>query len=494
MPREPHRLISTPAAARLRRLGLTLLPLALAACASTPAYQPPAMELPAAFGEAGLWQPANGAGSTPVPDAWWRLFDDPALDALQDQVAVGNQTLQQSLAQYRSAQAALATSRAGLYPTLGLGLDASRSASGRSGTGSGTGSNSGAAATSYSLSGSASWEVDLWGRLAGQVDTAQARLQASRDDLAAAELSVRATLVQTYLSLRTAEAQNALLQDTLAAYQRSLELTRNRYQGGVASAADVAQAQNQLKSTEAQLIESQSSRAQLAHALAVLVGKPPGLFSLAETGALPAPLAPPVQLPSQLLERRPDIAAAERRVAAANAQVGVARTAFFPALTLSAGAGYRGSSLGNLVSAPNLFWSIGPALALTLFDGGQRQAAVASARADLDQASASYRQTVLTALQEVEDNLVIAASLQREDAVQAEALAAARRSLEVNTNQYRAGTVSYLSVVTAQTAVLSAERSLLDVRNRRLVAVGQLLKNIAGRWDLPPPPARPDGA
>jgi len=452
---------------------------ALAACSTAPPYERPAMALPAAFREASMWQPARGP-AVPVPDDWWRLFNDPALDTLQAQVAVGNQTLKASVAQYRAAQAALASSRAGLFPTLGAGLDRTRSSSG---SGSGTNTSAG---TNYSLSGSASWEVDLWGRLSGDVDSAQARLQASRDDLAAAELSVRATLAQTYFSLRAAEAQAALLQDTLAAYQRSLDLTQNRYQGGVASAADVAQAQNQLKSTQAQRIEAQSSRAQLEHALAVLLGRPPGLFSLPPTATLPEAPDAPVQLPSNLLERRPDIAAAERRVAAANAQVGVARAAFFPALTLSASAGYRGSSLANLVSAPNLFWSLGPALALTVFDGGQRQAAVDSARADVDLAAATYRQTVLTALQEVEDNLVIAASLQEETGVQAEALAAARRALEVTTNQYRAGTVSYLNVVTTQTAVLSAERSLIDVRNRRLSAIGQLLKNIAGRWDVPP--------
>ena len=476
----------SPATLWPRRLALSLL-LALGACSSTPPYQRPAMELPASFGEAGVWQPARASSAAAVPDAWWRLFNDPQLDALQAQVAVGNQSLKASVAQYRAAQAALASSRAHLFPTFGVSLDATRSASPRSSSNSSNfNSNSGAAANSFSLTGAASWEVDLWGRLAGAVSASEAQLQASRDDLAAAELSVRATLTQTYFSLRAAEAQAALLQDTLAAYQRSLELTQNRYRAGVASAADVAQAQNQLKSTEAQLIEAQSSRAQLAHALAVLLGRPPGLFSLPRTALLPEAPEAPAQLPSQLLERRPDIAAAERRVAAANAQVGVARAAFFPALSLSASAGTRGSTLGDLVRAPNLFWSIGPSLALAVFDAGQRQAAVASANADVDQATANYRQTVLQALQEVEDNLVIAGSLQQEMGVQAEALAAARRLLEISTNQYRAGTVSFLNVVTAQTAVLSAERSLLDVRNRRLAAVGQLLKNIAGRWDAAP--------
>ncbi|APW36874.1 RND transporter [Rhodoferax koreense] len=476
----------------LKPAGLFVLA-ALSACTSTPPYERPAMAIPAAFREAPLyasWQAANTAAAE-VPDDWWKLFGDPALDALQAQVALGNQSLQSSVAQYRAAQATLASSRGALWPSFGLGLDASRSGSNRNGTGTTTGSTGAGVNNSFSLTGTASWEVDLWGRLSGQVDTAQAQLQASRDDLAAAELSVRATLTQTYFSLRAAEAQSALLQDTLAAYQRSLDLTQNRYQGGVASAADVAQAQNQLKSTQAQRIEAESSRAQLEHALAVLLGRPPGGFSLPRTATLPAAPDAPLQLPAQLLERRPDIAAAERRVAAANAQIGVARTAFFPALTLSASTGYRGSVLADLVRAPNLVWSLGPALALTAFDGGQRQAAVDSARAAFDQATAGYRQAVLTALQEVEDNLVIAASLQDEAGVLSEALVAARRALEVTDNQYRAGTVSYLNVVSAQTAVLSAERSLLDVRNRRLAAIGQLLKNIAGRWDQAPVALRP---
>jgi NodT family efflux transporter outer membrane factor (OMF) lipoprotein len=300
-------------------------------------------------------------------------------------------------------------------------------------------------------------------------------------------LSVQASVVQTYFALRAAEAQERLLGETLAAYQRSWELTQNRYRAGVASSADVAQAQATYLSTQAQRIEAQSSRAQLEHALAALAGQAPAAFSLAPTAGLPAPPPVPAQLPSRLLERRPDIAAAERRVAAANAQVGVARTAFFPALTLSASAGYRGTSWGDLVSAPNLVWSVGPALAATLFDGGARSAAVDAARAALEQAAASYRQTVLVALQEVEDNLVAGAALEREQAVQTEAVAAAQRALGVVNNQYRAGTVAYLNVLSAQAQVLSAQSALIGVRQRRLAAAATLLKNVAGRWEATAP-------
>nr|WP_315234247.1 efflux transporter outer membrane subunit [uncultured Albidiferax sp.] len=443
--------------------------LLLAACSTTPPYQAPSAPATNAFKETGVWQSADPQAAA-VPDDWWLLFNDPVLNDLQTRVG-NNQNLLGSAAQIRIAQAALGSSRAALSPTLGAGLSASRSASPSAG-----------AANSVALTGSASWELDLWGRLSGAVTGDQARVQASQDDLAAARLSLQATLAQTYFSLRAAEAQSALLERSVLAYQRSLELTQNRYQGGVASAGDVAQAQTQLKTTAAQQVDADSSRAQLEHALAVLLGLAPSEFSLARTAALPASPLVPDQLPASLLQRRPDIAAAERRVAAAYAQIGVAKAAFFPALTLSASAGYKGSSLANLISAPNLLWSIGPALALTAFDGGQRQSAVDSARASTDAATASYRQTVLTALQEVEDNLVIAGSLQQEAALQTEALAAANRSLEIVKNQYQSGTVSYLNVVIAQATALSSERSLLDLQNRRLAATNQLLKNIAGRW------------
>ena len=464
----------------------------LAGCSTQSAYQRPALEVPAQFkeatpeaAEAGIWRPADPSRAQ-VPDNWWELFGDEQLNRLQQQAATGNQSIAQAAARLRAAQAAVASSQAGLFPTLGSTAGATRSrsggASGASGTGGNTGS-SGNISTNYSLGLNASWELDLWGRVSGTVSASQASAQASSDDLAAARLSAQASITQTYFSLRAADASVRLLQETLQGYEQSLKLTNNRYRAGVASSADVAQAEAQYKSTQAQLIEAQTSRAQLEHALAALLGLPPAAFSLEAGAELPPPPEVPAMLSSQLLEQRPDIAAAERRVAAANAQVGVARAAFFPALTLSATAGYRGASLSNLVSAPNLFWSLGPSLALALFDGGARTAAVESARASLDLAAATYRQTVLTALQEVEDNLVTASALAREQQVQVEAVAAAQKALDVVNNQYRAGTVAYLNVLSAQTTVLSARRSLIDVRNRRLAAVNTLLKNVAGRWE-----------
>jgi NodT family efflux transporter outer membrane factor (OMF) lipoprotein len=458
----------------------------LAGCSTQSAYQRPALEVPAQFkeatpeaAEAGIWRPAD-TSQAQVPERWWELFGDEQLNRLQQQAATGNQSIAQAAARLRAAQAAVASSQAGLFPTLGSTAGATRS---RSGGASGIGGSTGNTSTNYSLGLNASWELDLWGRVSGTVSASQASAQASSDDLAAARLSAQASITQTYFSLRAADASVRLLQETLQGYEQSLKLTNNRYRAGVASSADVAQAESQYKSTQAQLIESQTSRAQLEHALAALLGLPPATFSLEAGAELPAPPEVPAMLSSQLLEQRPDIAAAERRVAAANAQVGVARAAFFPALTLSATAGYRGASLSNLVSAPNLFWSLGPSLALALFDGGARTAAVESARASLDLAAATYRQTVLTALQEVEDNLVSAAALAREQQVQIEAVAAAQKALDVVNNQYRAGTVAYLNVLSAQTTVLSARRSLIDVRNRRLAAVNTLLKNVAGRWE-----------
>ena len=456
----------------LRLATLLAITLLLAACTTPPLYQRPTMEVPTAFKESGLWRAASPSAAA-VPDDWWLLFNDPVLNDLQNQVIVGNENLKAAAAQVQVARAALGSSRAGLLPAVGASAGGSLSAV----------PGSSATITSYAAAANATWELDLWGRVSGNVSAAQARLQASAADLASARLSVQAILTQTYFSLRAAEAQAALLDRSVTAYLRSLELTQNRYNAGVSSAADVAQAQTQLKSTQAQRVEASSSRAQLEHALATLLGKPAAFLNLARTANLPQAPVIPVQLPASLIERRPDIAAAERRVAAANAQIGVAQSAFFPAVTLSANAGLRGSTLAQLLSAPNLFWSLGPALAATLFDGGARKSAEESARASLDQASANYRQTVLTALQEVEDNLVIAASLEEQLALQTDALTAAQRNLDITNNQYKAGTVSYLNVVTAQATALAAERALLDVRNRQLGAITQLLKNLAGRWD-----------
>jgi NodT family efflux transporter outer membrane factor (OMF) lipoprotein len=462
---------------RIHRIAMFVLPFALlSACAATRTEPPPPVAVPAQFKETGLWQRAAG-GAPAVPDAWWQLFADPVLDDLQRQLVIGNENLRFAVAQVAAARAQLAASRATLAPTLGGNVSVTRSGGASSSSELQRG-----ASNNIAVSASASWEIDLWGRLAQATNAAQASYQASADDLAAARLSAQATLAQTYLALRTAESQQALIERSVVAFQRSLELTQARYQSGVAARSDVLQAQTQLKSAQAQGIEAATQRAQAEHAIAVLLGKPPSALAIARTDALPAAPAVPELLPATLLERRPDIAAAERRVAAAYAQIGVADAAFFPALTLSANAGYRATSFADVFSAPSLFWSLGPALAQALFDGGARRAASDQARANADQATSSYRQTVLVALQEVEDNLVLADRLRAQAALQQEALDSARRNLEITLEQYRAGTVSFLDVAVAQTAALSSERSLLDLRNRELAAINQLLKNIAGRW------------
>ena len=469
----PYRFRPLPPNMALAPLALCLL---LAGCALTPHEPPSPVTPPAAFKEAGPWQLASA--QAPVPDAWWTLFQDPVLNDLQDRLVVGNQNLKSVVAQVSSARAALEASRSAVYPTLSAGLSATRSASPDSTTSISTR----APGNSVSLSATANWELDLWGRLAQASTGAQAQLQASVDDLAAARLSAHATLTQTYFSLRSAEGQYALLERSVQAYQRSMDLTQLRYNAGVVARSDVLQAQTQLKSAQAQMLESSAQRAQLEHAIAVLLGLAPSELTLARSDQLPAPPAVPEFLPATLLERRPDIAAAQRRVAVAYAQIGVTDAAFYPSLNLSATAGYRNSSLANLISAPNLFWSLGSSLAQAIFDGGQRKLASAQARASAEQATSSYRQIVLTALQEVEDNLVLADQLQQEAQLQAEASESAQRALEITLDQYRAGTVGYLNVATAQSAALNSEISLLSVRNRQLAAVNQLLKNIAGRW------------
>ena len=459
------------------------LPLLLAGCALIPPPKPAPFQpvrAPAQFKEDALWRRAAAAASpaTPdssVPEAWWQVFRDPVLNGLQDRLVIGNENIVSALTQVASARATLQAGQAALFPTLSVSAAANRAgAPAASGKERST-------ANSFSLTANAAWEIDLWGRLGLATTLASARLQASQDTVAAVRLSAQATLVQTYLSLRGAEAQAALLERTGAAYQRALEISQARYEAGVVSQSDVLQAQTQLKSVQAQARESSVQRAQLEHAIAVLLGLQPSALTIAATAALPALPAVPMLLPSTLLERRPDIAAAERSVAAAYAQIGIADAAFFPALTLSASAGYRGPALAGLLGAPNLLWSLGPAISEAVFDGGQRQLASAQARASADQAASSYRQTVLTALQEVEDNLVVVDQLDAELQLQLEALQAAQRNLQIVQDQYKAGTVSYLNVVTAQTSALSAEGTLLSLRNRQLAAANLLLKNIGGR-------------
>jgi NodT family efflux transporter outer membrane factor (OMF) lipoprotein len=465
--------------------------LLLSACAVTRVDPPPPVTAPQAFKESAIWQRGRVDNAAQTQTDWWQVFHDPVLNDLMGKLVVGNENLKSLAAQVASAKAALEASRRALWPTLSVGPSLTRSH-----TGSGDALYSSPylqqTSNSVALSANASWEVDLWGRLSEASRQAQAGYQASKEDLAAARLSAQATLVQTYLSMRTAEAQIALLTRSLVAYEKSQALTQARYASGVAARSDVLQATGQGKSTEAPVAESRAQRGQQEHALAVLIGAPPYALNL-ETGAGTLPSVPvvPAMLPSQLLERRPDIAAARHRVEAAYAQIGVADAAYFPALTLTASGGYRNQSMAGLISAPNLFWSIGPSLTEMILDGGQRMLASAQARASAEQATSTYRQTVLTALQEVEDNLVLADQLQQEGQALDEALVLSRRNLDIVMAQYQSGTVSYLNVVVAQTSALSSESNLLQVRNRQLAAASTLLKNLAGDWRTPAPSSAP---
>ncbi|MDR3371333.1 efflux transporter outer membrane subunit [Rhodoferax sp.] len=452
-----------------------LLPILLAACATQSPKPPAAFAAPMQFKESGIWKRADSLpGTVEVSESWWKLFHDPVLDNLQSQLLQGNQSLKSAAAQLQSAQAAVQASQQALWPTLSVGLTGTRSG--------GPGSSGGTTSNTVSLAANAAWEPDLWGRLAQASTVAGERAQASADDLAAARLSAQATLAQTYFSMRATEAQQTLLQRTLDADQKILDMTRARYASGVAAESDVLQAQTQLRSVQAQGDEATLQRALLEHAIAVLLGRVPSEFSIAPTGQLPEPPPVPTFLPSTLLARRPDIASAERNVAAAYAQIGVTDAAFFPDITLSASAGYRNSALGGLLAAPNALWSLGPSLVASVLDGGARRLASEQARASAEQAVASYRQTVLAALQEVEDNLMTVDQLGRELQSQQVALQAAKRNLEITQSQYQAGTVSFLNVASAQTAVLGSENGLLSVRNRQLAAINLLLKNAGGRW------------
>ena len=451
--------------------------LALAGCAVTRVEPPPPVAAPVLFKEDAAWQRATKAA--PVPDDWWTLFDDPVLDELERRLVVGNENLKVALTQVASARATLEASRSAQYPTLGASLSGARTGSPTVALAPG-GVNP---ANSAAAGATATWEIDLWRRLAQATEGAQASLQASVDDLAALRLSTQALLAQTYFTLRAAESQQAVYARSVEAFTRSLELTRHRYQGGVAPRTDVLQAETQLRGAQAQLADVVAQRAQSEHAIAVLLGVAPSSLTLPATARLPQPPEVPPLLPATLLERRPDIAAAQRRVAAAWTQIGVADAAYFPTLSLSANASYRHSAIADLVSAPNLYWSLGATLTQAILDSGQRQLASEQARTTADAVTANYRQTVLTALQEVEDNLILAGQLAQEAALLEQGLLAARRNLEITLEQYRAGTASYLAVVVAQYAALNNESSLLAARTRQLAAVNQLLKNIAGRWD-----------
>jgi NodT family efflux transporter outer membrane factor (OMF) lipoprotein len=452
----------------------------LAGCTVGPNYvRPEAVPvMPASFKEANGWKPAQPKDEA-IKGAWWQVFNDPQLNALEEQVAVSNQNVLAAEAAFRQARALIQAAKAGYYPTVTAGASVTRARSSATlGTPSPT-----ADTTSYTLPVDISWEADIWGRVRRSVEASRANAQASAADLAALRLSSQAQLAQAYFQLLTQDAQRAFLDATVAYYQKSLDLTKNRYTSGVAAESDVLQAETLLKSTQAQAIDIGVQRAQLEHAIALLIGKPASDLSLPSAPLVASPPPIPLGVPSMLLERRPDIAAAERRMAAANAQIGVAEAAWYPSVTLSASGGLQTTSFSKWLSLPSRFWSVGPTVSETVFDGGLRSAQNDQARAAFDAEVAAYRQTVLTGFQQVEDNLAALRILEEEAKAQDEAVQAARQSVIVAENQYKAGITSYLTLLIAQATELANERAAITIRGSRMTAGVLLITALGGGWD-----------
>ncbi len=463
---------------RSRRAPLVPLCLAvvlLSACSTPPSYQRPDLPVPATFKESGAqWAPAAPADAL-ERGPWWELFGDPDLNRLAEQVQMSNQNIAAAVAAYAQAQAVVRQERAGLFPTVGLSGSAARSG-GEGATRPGT-------TTQASLG--VDWAPDLWGRLEGSVNNAQASAQASEADLASARLSAVGTLASAYFQLREADAESELLRSTVEGYERSLQIVQNRYAAGVVAQTDVLQAQTQLANARADLATLRQNRVRFEHAVAVLTGQAPAAFTLPMAQWTATVPDVPLGVPSQLLQRRPDIGSAERAVAAANAQIGVQRSAYFPTIGLTASLGSGGSNVADLFKASNTVWSLGLSVAQTLFDAGAIAARVDQAQAARDVRVANYRQTVLTAFQGVEDQLTALRTFQEQEPLRREAVSAAERTAQQLLNRYRAGQVSFTEVVTAQASALSAQRSLLQLQVNRQLAVVTLIQALGGGWQAP---------
>ena len=473
-------------------------------CTVGPDYVRPPAETPVSYKENAEWKVAQPRDELPR-GAWWEIYQDPQLTALEAQVNITNQNVAAAEANFRQALALIRVARAAYFPTVtgtpswsrfkrseNLG-NSNANFAGSSGTGSGGGGGigtfPGATLSDYLLNFDATWELDIWGKVRRSVESSEASAQATAATLEGVRLSSQATLAQSYFQLRALDEQKRLLDDNAMAFKKILDVNKNRYASGVASRNDIALAETQLKNTQAQAIDLGVQRAQLEHAIATLIGKPASTFSIP-----PAPLALkvpaiPAGVPSELLERRPDIAAAERNMAAANAQVGVALAAYYPAITLSATGGFEASTAAKWFLWPSRFWSLGAAAAQTLFAGGLRGGQTAAARAAYDSTVATYRQTVLTGFQEVEDNLAALRILEQEAKVQDEAVKAARLSVTLSTNQYKAGTISTLDLLAVVTVARNNERTAVTILGNRMSSSALLIKALGGGWkssDLPP--------
>lgn len=451
---------------------LPFIVLLLAGCSVGPDYQRPSMTMPVHYKEARGWQPATPRDAQSKGE-WWLVYHDATLSGLLSQVSVSNQNVATYSAQYRQAQALAAESRAALFPSLGYDGSVTRSGSQIT------------TSSSHQAALSASWELDLWGKLRRTLEEDRASASASKAELANITLSAQSELAQDYFQLRIMDQKIARYQQSVDAYQRYLNVIGRQYQAGTASRATLAQAQLQLESARASAQDEQWQRAQMEHAIALLVGKAPADFSLAAAPLTATPPAIPAALPGELLQRRPDIAYAERNMAAANAAVGVAVAGYYPDLTLSASAGVSSSVLHSLFSLPSRVWSLGPELSGTLFDAGATSAKVDQARAGWEASVATYRQTVLTAMQEVEDKLVELNTLQGEIAAQQRATDAAQTSARVTRLQYDAGMINYLDVATTENSSLSAQQSLLTLQSTQWVSSVALIAALGGSWQAP---------
>jgi NodT family efflux transporter outer membrane factor (OMF) lipoprotein len=464
------------------------LALVAAGCSVGPKYQRPAIQVPTAYKEqppdsyreSQGWKTAQPA-DTLLRGDWWSLFGDPELNALEAEINLSNQNLKAAQARFDQARALIRVSQSQKYPTVtaGAGVSTNRDSNNYVYANSKTSHNFG----DFSLPIDVNYEVDAWGRVRHSIASARDEAQATEADLETLRLSFHAELAYDYFELRSADAEQKLLDDTVTDYRKALELTTNRFEGGAAAGAEVAQAQTQLEATRTQDSDVAVRRAQYEHAIAVLTGKSPAAFSLAPKPLATEPPVIPVGLPSQLLERRPDIAASERRVAEANEDVGIAHAAYFPQILLGAALGLEGESIADWFNWPSRFWAVGPTVLQTVFDGGRRHAAQQSAEFNYDATVASYRETTLDAFQQVEDNLAALRVLERETQSQEAAVKAAERSLELSTNRYTGGLVTYLEVVTAQSVALANERTEVDIRRRRMDASVLLIKALGGGWE-----------
>jgi NodT family efflux transporter outer membrane factor (OMF) lipoprotein len=459
-----------------------LAALVLGGCMVGPDYAKPSVPMTPAYKEADGWKVAEPSDSLPR-GRWWEIFGDPELHALEERVTAANQNLKIAEARLSAARAMVRLNRAGLFPTISTSVGASSLRRSGNQPFFSSSVNSGSSGDLF-VSLDMSYEIDLWGRIRRSVAAAREEAQATQADLETARLSLQAELAMDYFELRAADAQKQLLDETVKAFEAALTLTINRFQGGAAPKSDVAQAQTQLDTTRAQATDVTVQRAQFEHAIATLIGEPPATFSLPPRPLAAGPPDVPVGIPSQLLERRPDIAASERRVAEANEQIGIAKAAYFPALVLNASVGFEGSSFGNVLNASSLLWAVGATITQTVFDGGRRRAVSDIARAGYDATVAAYRQTTLSAFQQVEDNLAALRILEQESQQQRQAVESAQESLRLFTNRYRGGVDNYLQVITAQTVTLTNQRTEIDILRRRMDASVLLVKALGGGWDV----------